>query len=254
MSVLNCVLLVVLAFGLEVIDASFGMGYGTILTPALLMLGYDPLRVVPAVIASQLVGDALAAFFHHRLKNVDFSFRSAHFELAATLAGFSLVGSVAAVLFALKLSKFALNLYIGVLVLAVGIIVLVTRTTEREFSPLRLLFLGSIASFNKGLSGGGYGPVVTAGQILTGIDVRAAVGITAMAEGVACIGGLAAYAWSGKQIDWLLALMLAIGVALSAPVAALIVKKLEAKHLKVIIGVLTVAMGTLTVLKTVRVL
>ena len=247
MSVLNCLTLVVIAFGLEVIDASFGMGYGTILTPALLLVGYDASQVVPAVIASQLVGDFLAVFFHHRFRNVDFTVRSNHFEVGMMLAAFSLVGSVVAVLF-------ALNLYIGVLVFIVGIMVLASRQRERDFSWLRLLFLGSIASFNKGLSGGGYGPVVTAGQILTGVDVRAAIGITCLAEGVACISGLTAYIWVGKQIDWLLASMLAIGVALSTPVAALIVKKMETKHLKAIIGVLTVAMGVLTVLKTVRVL
>ena len=254
MSPLTCLALVGLAFALEVIDASFGMGYGTILTPALLLLGYDPLRVVPAVIASQLVGDCLAVFFHHRFKNVDLSVTSSHFEIGAMLAAFSLVGSVAAVLFALKLSEFALNLYIGVLVFVVGIIVLASREKEREYSPLRLLFLGSIASFNKGLSGGGYGPVVTAGQILTGVDVRAAIGITCLSEGVACVSALIAYVWAGKRIDWLLALVLAIGVALSTPVAALIVKKMETKYLKVIIGVLTLAMGALTVLKTVRIL
>jgi len=254
MSPLDCLGLVALAFALEVIDASFGMGYGTILTPALLFLGYEPLQVVPAVIASQLVGDGLAVFFHQRFQNVDLSIRSKHLEIGAMLAIFSLLGSVAAVLFALKLSKFALNLYIGVLVFVIGVIVLVTREREREFSALRLLFLGSVASFNKGLSGGGYGPVVTAGQILTGVDARAAVGITALAEGVACISGLAAYVWAGKQIDWPLALMLAIGVGLSTPVAALIVKKLNPRHLKVIIGVLTLGMGVVTVLKTVRVL
>ncbi|HUV95497.1 MAG TPA: sulfite exporter TauE/SafE family protein [Anaerolineae bacterium] len=246
--------LVVIAFALEVVDASFGMGYGTILTPALLLLGYDALQVVPAVIASQLVGDFLAAFFHHQSKNVDLSIGSRDFQTGAMLAAFSLVGSVAAVLFALKLSEFALNLYIGLLVLIIGVVVLITREKQRDFSWLRLLFLGSIASFNKGLSGGGYGPVVTAGQILTGVDVRAAIGITMLAEGVACISSLIAYVWAGKQIDWLLALTLAIGVALSTPVAALIVKKMQTKYLKVIIGVLTLALGILTVLKTVRVL
>ena len=254
MSAPSYLALVVIAFALEVIDASFGMGYGTILTPALLLLGYDASQVIPAVLASQLVGDFLAAFFHHQFKNVDLSVRSKHFEIGAMLAAFSLVGSVAAVLFALKLSEFALNLYIGLLVLIIGVIVLVTREKKRDFSWLRLLFLGSIASFNKGLSGGGYGPVVTAGQILTGVDVRAAIGITMLAEGVACISGLIAYIWAGKRIDWLLASTLAIGVALSTPVAALIVKKMQTKYLKVIIGVLTLVLGVVTVLKTVRVL
>lgn len=254
MSWLNYVLVTVLGFGLEVIDASFGMGYGTILTPALLMLGFDALQVVPAVIASQLVGDFLAVFFHHQFKNVDMSFGSEHFKVGSTLSGFSLVGSVAAVLFALKLSAFALNIYIGLLVLIVGAVVLITREQNRDFSWLRLLFLGSIASFNKGLSGGGYGPVVTAGQVLAGVDARVAIGITSLAEGVTCIAAVLTYVLSGKGIDWGLGTALAIGVALSTPVAALIVHKMQSKHLKVIIGFCTLALGALTIFKTVRVL
>ena len=254
MTAVNYILIVVMAFVLETIDAAFGMGYGTILTPAMLMLGYDPLQVVPAVIGSQLVGDFMAVFFHHHFKNVNMSVGGDHFRVGAMLAGFSLVGSVAAVLFALKLSKFALNLYIGLLVLIVGIIVLITRERERSFSWLRLLFLGSIASFNKGLSGGGYGPVVTAGQLLTGVDVRAAIGITAMAEGVTCIAAVLTYILAGKPIDWMLTLMLSIGVALSTPVAAFIVHKLNPKHLKLVIGVCTIVMGALTIFKTARTL
>jgi uncharacterized membrane protein YfcA len=254
MTWLNYLLVAVLAFFLEVIDASFGMGYGTILTPAMLMLGFDALEVVPAIIASQFVGDFLAVFFHHRFKNVDMSPGSQDLRVGLTLAVFSLLGSVAAVLFALRLSKFALNLYIGVLVAVVGVVVLASDERSRNFSWLRLLFLGSIASFNKGLSGGGYGPVVTAGQILTGVEPRAAIGITSLAEGVTCIAAVLTYGFSGKTIDWSLALALAVGVALSTPVAAFIVKKLHSKHLKLMIGGLTLILGALTVFKTVRVL
>lgn len=254
MTLLDYVFMGTLAFALELIDAAFGMGYGTILTPALLVLGFDVLQVVPAVIASQLVGDFLAVFFHHQFKNVNMSVGSKDFKVGSALAVFSLLGSVVAVLFALKISKFALNLYIGTLVAVVGIMVLVTREKARDFSWLRLLFLGSIASFNKGLSGGGYGPIVTGGQILTGVDARAAIGITSLAEGVTCVAALLTYLLSGKPIDWLLGIALAIGVAFSTPLAALIVKKLESKYLKLIIGGMTIVLGTLTVFKTVRIL
>lgn len=246
--------LTLLAFALEAIDASLGMGYGTILTPVLLMMGYDPVHVVPAVIASQLVGDFLAAFFHHQFKNVDLSIGSEDFRVGATLAGLSLVGSICSVLFALKLSKYALNLYIGILVAIVGVAVLVTRGRTPDFSWVRLLFLGSIASFNKGLSGGGYGPIVTAGQMLTGVSARSAIAITSVAEGVTCIAATVTYLIAGRAVDLRLAIPLTIGVALSTPVAAYIVSKFEGKRLTLIIGVSTVLLGAITILKTVRVL
>jgi uncharacterized protein len=251
---LNLFVVGAIAFGLAIIDSAFGMGYGTILTPVMLLLGYDALLLVPAVIGSQLVGDVLQVFFHHEFKNVDMSPRSPDFKVGLALSAFSLVGSVIGVLFVLNISKFALNLYIGVLVLVIGLVVLLNRERETDFSWLRLLFLGSIASFNKGLSGGGYGPVVTAGQVLTGVNARAAIGITAMAEGVTCIAALATYMLAGKTVDWSLTGAMAVGVALSTPIAAYIVSKLPPKHLKLIIGVLTIAMGTLTILKTARIL
>jgi uncharacterized membrane protein YfcA len=254
MTPVNFGLTIALAFGLETIDAAFGMGYGTILTPALLLLGWDARNVVPAVILSQLVGDFLALFFHHRFKNVNMKWGTQDFKIGAALSGFSLVGSVVAVLFALKISKFALNLYIGVLVFIIGVVVLWAREKIRDFSWLRLLFLGSIASFNKGLSGGGYGPVVAAGQILTGVNARAAIGITAMAEGFTCIAAIITYWIAGTVFEWQMALALSIGVAISTPLAAFIVKKMEYKLLKVIIGVLTIVMGVITILQTVRVL
>jgi len=90
--------------------------------------------------------------------------------------------------------------------------------------------------------------------VLTGVNVRAAIGITALAEGVTCIAAMLTYVLAGKQVDLMLALPLSIGVALSTPVAAVIVKKLKTKHLKLVIGVCTLIMGALMLLKTTRVL
>jgi len=44
------ILLMPLAFVCEFIDSSLGMGYGTSLTPILLLMGFHPLQVVPAVL------------------------------------------------------------------------------------------------------------------------------------------------------------------------------------------------------------
>ena len=65
----------VLAFICEYVDATLGMGYGTILTPLLLLLGLAPLQVVPAVLFSQFLAGLAGGFWHHRLGNVSFDFR-----------------------------------------------------------------------------------------------------------------------------------------------------------------------------------
>jgi uncharacterized membrane protein YfcA len=59
----------------EDIDASIGMGYGTTLTPLLLIIGFLPLQVVPAVLLGQLAGGLIGGFFHHKLGNINLDFR-----------------------------------------------------------------------------------------------------------------------------------------------------------------------------------
>ncbi len=242
-------LLVAFAFFFGIVDASFGMGYGTLLTPMLLIVGFDPLQVIPAVLASQLVGDFLAAFFHHRFENVNLSIGSKDLEVSVMLAVLGLAASVIAVLIAVNLPTLYLNLYIGISAASLGLLILVARNKGYSFSWVRLLCLGSLASFNKGLSGGGYGPIVIAGQMLAGVEVRNAIGITAFAEGVTCTVAVFIYFLVGKNVDLLLSILLLIGVALSSPVAALIVRKIESKTMKSIIGISTFALGLLTIFK-----
>ena len=58
--------LVILAFICEYMDSTLGMGYGTTLTPLLLIMGYEPLQVVPVVLISELFSGLLAGVFHHK--------------------------------------------------------------------------------------------------------------------------------------------------------------------------------------------
>lgn len=242
--------LVILAFLLEVVDASIGMGYGTILTPILLIIGFDPLQVVPAVLVSQLAGDFLVAFFHHEFKNVNLSIGSKHFKIAVTLSLLGLIGSIITVVIAANLPKLLINFYIGTSFVVTGLIVLATRNKNYGFSWTRLLCLGSLATFNKGMSGGGYGPIVTTGQILAGVKARSAIGIISLAEGVTCVVAVLMYVLIGRNIDWLLSIQLSIGVVLSAPLGAFIVTKIESRKLRLVIGISTLLLGLSTILRT----
>jgi uncharacterized membrane protein YfcA len=244
----------VVAFGflLGMVDASFGMGYGTLLTPMLLAVGLDPLQVIPAVLGSQLAGDFLAALFHHRFKNVDFSWGSRQLKVAGMLAILSVAGAVIAVLIAVNLPTLHLTLYIGTSVAVSGLVILAVRKRSYGFSWSRLLCLGSFAAFNKGISGGGYGPIVVAGQILSGIEVKGAIGITALAEGVTCIVALFSYLLVGESVDWLLLILLSIGITFSTPLAAFVVKKVESRRMKLMIGIFTLVLGLATILQALQ--
>jgi len=276
LSLWTIVAIVVMAFLCEYMDSTLGMGYGTTLTPVFLLMGFSPMQIVPAILLSELVSGLLAGFFHHREGNVDLKPKTAdvfkirnmlsplgyietfrktvplHLKVALLLAVCSIAGTVAAVFVAVNIPKFWLKLYIGCLVLSMGIVILICFNRNFKFSWKRISFLGLIASFNKGMSGGGYGPVVTGGQLLSGVEGKSAIGITSLAEGLTCLVGVIAYTLISKNpVDWKLAPYIIVGAVLSVPLSAKSVKLISERKLKLAIALLTIALGILTIVKTI---
>lgn len=243
--------IVLLAFVCELVDSSLGMGYGTTLTPVLLAIGYDPLEIVPAVLLSEFVTGVLAGVLHHEFGNVNLRPGSQDFKVMVVLSVLSMVGALLAVEIAVSLPKQAVKLYIGLVVLVMGLVILRNRKQEMSFSWRRIAGLGFIAAFNKGISGGGYGPVVTGGQVLSGICGRAAIGITSLAEGITSLTGVIVYLSSGAPIPWHLAPSLLLGAVLSVPIAAYVVSRAPTGRLTVLIGGLSTALGGYTLLRLV---
>ncbi len=246
------IIIAIIAFICEYIDSSLGMGYGTTLTPLLMLAGFKPLQIVPSILLSEFVTGLLAGFFHHRHKNVNFKRGTVDFKIAGVMSGCSVFGALVAVVVALQLPQFYLKLYISLIVLAMGIVILFTLQRTFRFTWGKIYFLGSIAAFNKGISGGGYGPIVTGGQILSGVSSKSAVGITSLAEGLTCLVGVVVYfAFSNHTIDWKLAPYLVVGAILSVPFATLTVKKLRTDRLKLAVGIATIALGLSTLGRTI---
>jgi uncharacterized membrane protein YfcA len=241
--------IILMAFICELVDSSLGMGYGTVLTPVLLALGYAPAEIVPAVLLSEFVTGVTAGLFHHEFGNVNLRPGSRHFKIMALMAALSVVGVLLAVGVAVTVPAWVVKVYIGLLVLGIGVAILVSRRREAAFSWRRIAGLGFLAAFNKGMSGGGYGPVVTGGQVLAGVRGRSAVGIASLAEGITSAVGVLAYLLSGTVISWHLAPSLLVGAVFSAPLAAYVVSRLPTGRLTLAIGGLTTMLGSYTLLR-----
>lgn len=241
-------LLLAMAFVAEFIDSSLGMGYGTILSPVLIVMGFDPLVVVPSLLLSQAFGGFGAAIFHHRHENVIFTAKSRDTKIVFAITVLGVLATVLAVLIAVGISRTVLKTYIGVLVLAMGIILL--SRAKFTFSWKRMIGVGIISSFNKGISGGGFGPVVTAGQIISGHEHKRAIGCTTLAEAPICIIGFAAYCLFKGVPEWRVFLPLILGAVFATPFGPLATKKLSEKSLRPILGVLIIILGVWTLIKT----
>jgi uncharacterized membrane protein YfcA len=156
------------------------------------------------------------------------------------------VGATLAVFVALSISKVVFGTVIGIIITLMGLIILITYKQTLRFRVGHIVTLGAIAAFNKGLSGGGYGPLITGGQVVSGVSPTQAVGITSIAEAATCLVAIIVYLARGKNIDISLVVPLLLGGLISVPFSVLTVKRLSAAKVRIAIGVGTLLLGFLS--------
>ena len=71
MTISMIIVLIFISFFCEYMDSSIGMGYGTTLAPILLLMDFELINIVPAILFSELVSGLLAGGMHHAEGNVD---------------------------------------------------------------------------------------------------------------------------------------------------------------------------------------
>lgn len=222
----SSLVLLLLALSCEFMDATIGMGYGTTLTPILLVLGYPVGIVVPAALLSQLLANLSAAFFHHQIGNFNF-WRDHQVRNTGLLMGVVGLGvSVVTMLFALKLPAKVLRMGITLIVIGIGVFMLVGTRFQIRFRMRNVGILAAVAAFNKAFSGGGYGPLVCGGQVLVGLPVRASVASTAVAEAIVCVAAVVTFYAGGRTVPLFLLLPLVAGSLLSTPASAVTLNRL----------------------------
>jgi|SRR3989344_3423110 len=245
--------IVLAAFVLQFFDAAVGMGYGEI-TAVLLLLGFQPLEVVPSVILTSGILSLTTGLIHQGFRNVNFSINSEDFKITSLLTGFGIIGVLLGAFIALRLPADILKTYIGFLVLVIGISILLFREKKwsliwwrkQKISFKKIIALGSLAAFNKGISGGGFGPVLAGGQILAGVEIKKVVGITTMAEGIISLLGAIAYNFlnGGDHFNLSLILFLLVGGLLATPFGVYIVRKFHPRKLRWSVGIISIIMGS----------
>ena len=245
----DAALLFGLCFICELVDSGLGMGYGTILTPALLLIGYDAHDIVPTVLLSEFLSGFTASFFHNEIGNVALGFRGKDFKPAIILVSGSIAGVTAGVFLALSLPTTVLNMGVGCIIFLSGFFVLLLSSRIIEYRNWKMGMLSLVASFNKAVSGGGYGPLVTSGQILSGVHSKSSVGITSFAEAFTCLLAVALFLTKGGWINLVIFIPMCAGALISVPFSVFVINKVREDLLKTVIGMLTMVMGAVTILK-----
>lgn len=252
-------LLIILFFAsafCEYIDSSLGMGYGTTFTPFVLTLGLARVEIVPIVLLAELFSGLFAGLKHHQEGNVDLlRNKQIKFALICLIIP-SIIGVVSAILFSnyLKIiDQKYVNLYIAIMVMMIGLYIIYRfyfkNNRKTSFNHSKLLLLGVVAAFNKGVSGGGYGPLLTSGQILSGISQKEAVAITSFCEAFTCLIGIIVFFTLGGTININYLVPICLGSLLSVVPAVKTIRLISDELLGRTIGWATLLLGSLTLLK-----
>lgn len=234
---------VLIAAFFEFMDASAGMGFGTALTPLLLVMGFDPKQIVPVVMIQQGAAGLVGAFLHSEYQNVEWKFKpmSETIKLALIIVISGVVFNILAIVGVYKIfmvDKIWIKLYVALLLLMMGVISLISSKKDRPYKPGKMVLWASLAGFNKGVGGGGYGPVVTIGGLLAGVPVKSMLAVTAISEGA--VSTVAVITWfamltSGVKIDYILLPSFMLATMFSAVAAPYMTRIFPEKAWKIVV-------------------
>ncbi len=225
-------IIILLAFLFESMDSMAGMGFGTALSPLLFLLGYTPLQIVPTILISETITGIIDTIFDHEFKNVHYSFHPLNdaTRIGLIMAFFGCLAIFISIIlgyFTIKFPDIIIKTYVAILVVFMGILGVIRIKIRKieivKAHPKILIGFSALAGFNKGIGGGGYGPIITMGQIFSGVYEKSATAIVSFTESIVSFVGILTFfliSFVGIEVDLVLLPSLFTGgffAALSAP-------------------------------------
>lgn len=240
-----------LAFFAEYTSSCVGEGYGLFVSPALIIRGFSPFVILPAVLVSEFANAIFTTIAHQRLGNINLRDRF-YLKMALVFSAAGVVGATSAAFLATwvvdNLGEFVLKVFIACVFIVTGVLIVLSSKLHWKFAWSKVVGLGLFGSFNKSMAGGGFGPVTTGGQLIMNIMPRRAVAVSKFAKGLTCLSGFLTYIFlKDNCLSMDVTLSMGIGASLAAPLAAWTVGGLDHEKLKIIIAAITLLLGVMII-------
>lgn len=232
---------VVIGFCAQMIDGALGMAYGICSTSFLLGAGLSPAAASASVHMSEVFTTLVSGISHLKLKNVDK-------KLFGKLVIPGVIGGLIGAFILSRIPGGIIRPFINTYLFVMGIVILVKafkkKRTFSELSGKKATILGLTGGFFDALGGGGWGPVVTSTLLGMGYCPRFVVGSVNLAEFFVTTCQTAAFVTLvGFWDNFYIMLGLAAGGVMSAPVAAMICKRLPGNMLMILVGCVIASMN-----------
>lgn len=234
----------------QIIDGALGMAYGVISTTVLLAFGVPPAYASASVHTAEMFTTAATATSHLGHRNVDW-------KLFLRLVPAGVAGGALGAYVLTSIDGEMLRPYVTAYLTVMGLYILF-RAVRRRRSTVepkgRLVVpLGIAGGFVDAAGGGGWGPVVTSTLVGSGGAPRYVIGTVGTAEFFVTTAVSATFVFAllsghwqdaGDPMAHLSAVAgLIVGGVLAAPLAGLVVRRLDPRVLMVVVGLLVVMLA-----------
>jgi uncharacterized protein len=233
-------LLGAIGFVAQLIDGALGMAFGVISTSAMLTMGVPVAQASAMVHTAEVFTTAASALSHIGHGNVDW-------KLVARLGIGGVVGAVLGAWILANVDASAARPFVAAYLLVLGVFILLkaARRIPRTDAPFALAPpLGLVGGFLDASGGGGWGPVVASTLIGSGQAPRKAVGSVNTTEFFVTVAAATTFFVELVVVPWQELIALIIGGVIAAPFGGWAVKRLPARVLMTLVGILVVSLST----------
>jgi uncharacterized membrane protein YfcA len=239
---------IAVGFFAQMVDGALGMAFG-VMTNTLLVsiVGLAPARASASVHVVEMFTTAASAISHIFHKNVNW-------RLFSRLVIPGMIGGILGAYLLSNIHAEVAKPFVMAYLTGIGIYLL-WRAWEmdhgHEHKPAKFVApLGLFGGFLDAAGGGGWGPVVTSNLLVQGTEPRTTIGTVNTAEFFLTTTISATFILTlGLEAFTIAAVGLIIGGLLAAPLGALIAKRIPAKRLLAMVGVLLTATSLFSLYK-----
>lgn len=227
-------------FVAQIVDGALGMAFGVITNTLLVsVIGLAPARASASVHLVETFTTAASAISHIAHRNVDW-------KLFARLVLPGVIGGILGAYLLSNIDGSVARPFVMAYLVGIGFYLL-WRAWQldhgAEHKPARVIApLGLIGGFLDAAGGGGWGPVVTSNLLVQGTEPRRTIGTVNTSEFFLTATVSLTFIFTlGLEAFSIAAVGLIIGGLLAAPLGAVLVKRIPAKRLLTMVGLLLVA-------------
>lgn len=228
---------VAVGFAAQTVDGALGMAFGIISNTLLVTMGVPPAAASAGVHTVETFTTAASGISHVLHRNVDW-------RLFGRLLVPGILGGLAGVYAVTSIPVAVIKPVILVYLIAIGLMLLWRSrhmpTAERQ--PKVVEPLGLVGGFLDAAGGGGWGPVVTSNLMVQGTSPRRTVGTVNTVEFFLTATVSAAFIYALCWAAFTTATVgLLIGGVVAAPFGAILAKRVEARTLMLLVGLVLTA-------------